>query len=148
MDEPNYYKKSFEFSISTLKNELKREKQKDGLVSTTTSHEIIEIENAKDLILKFYPQFPFAKGNTYSIYYHKYTQKLTFVRKASKWFRFKSALKLIFVYIPLCFKHGYPIVNSIVKQIYKESWIVSEAFEEDKYNSISEYIEKKKNGVK
>lgn len=144
MDTPNYFRNNPEFSIVTIKQE-KANFESDSIV---VGKKIIEItgKQAKKIIKTFYPQFPFIKGNTYSIYYHDTEKRLTFVRQASGWYKTKSALKLPFVYFPLCFKHGYPTIHTVLRQLFKGSLIVSEAFEIDKYDIVSKYIEKKING--
>ena len=147
MDMPNIFANNPEFAIVTLKEE-KRNFVSDNN-SIIVGKKIIEIKgkDARKIIKTFYPQFPFIKGNSYSVYYHDSEPRLTFVRYASKWLRFKSSIKLPFVYLPYCFKHGYPTIHAILKQLYKGSFIVSEAFEQDKYDIVTKFIERKVNGV-
>lgn len=101
---------------------------------------VTEVKNAKKLIKEFYPDFPFLKGNDYSILFYDDVVRLSFIRKASKWFKIKSTLKIPFVYIPLCFKYGYPTINKTIYEVYNGSWVVSDAYEKDKYDKIKEYI--------
>lgn len=102
---------------------------------------MIEIENAEELIKEFYPDFTFLKNNSYSIVLHEDMTRLTFVRKASKGFRIKSTLKIPFVFIPLCFKYGYINVKRTIWDVYHGSWVVSDTYDQDKYDKIKEYIE-------
>ena len=147
MDIPNILANNPEFAIVTLKEEKRKFVSDDN--SIIVGKKIIEIKgkDARKIIKTFYPQFPFIKGNSYSVYYHDSETRLTFVRQASGWYKTKSALKLPFVYIPLCFKHGYPTIHAVLRQLFKGSFIVSEAFEQDKYDIVTKFIERKVNGV-
>lgn len=102
---------------------------------------MIEVKNAEKLIKEFYPDFTFLKDNAYSIVLHEDMTRLTFERQANKKFRIKSAFKIPFVYIPLCFKYGYINVNRTIWEVYHRKWVVSDAYEQDKYDKIKGYIE-------